>query len=237
MSDTPAPTAVPTDGLGPTASGPAEEKEHRNGRKRLFVGGGVLLGIGALATAAAFTDFALLDLGTGGLGGESNGYNIQVSTGQEPTVGSVARWVEANPDAEAVTIPGSDSLSPGGGPLTVRLPVRNASEKLDSTLSLTLENTTENPSAADRAYTGLLRFSYAEVDDASSAPAQWKPVGSGVLGASGSTSTVKLGDLAPESGRVVVLRISLADGADQEATNAANGGGTAIQARFDGSSR
>ncbi|WP_309132054.1 hypothetical protein [Brevibacterium sp.] len=232
-------TQSPQEGL-PDSVGGAEldpDQQPRKGKRRLLIGAGSLLGIGALVTAAAFTDYALLDFGAKGFGGDQNAYNIQVSTGQEATVASVKQWVEANPNAEPLEIAGADALSPGGEALQVNIPVLNASERLDSTLSLTLENTTANPSKADSAYANLLRFEYAAVPDASSAPGHWKQIPTGSFSSAGSTSTVDLGDLKPKSGEVVVLRISLADGADQAATNAANGGGAAVQARIDGSSK
>jgi hypothetical protein len=211
--------------------------DRRRGRRRLLIGAGSLLGIGALITAAAFTDFAFLDFGAKGFGGDRNAYNIQVSNGQEATVSSVSQWIEANPQAAPLDIAGADALSPGGKPLTVNIPVRNDSERLGSSLSLTLENTTESPSTADTAYARLLRFDYAAVPDATSEPSRWTPVPSASFAAPGATSTVDLGDLDSGEGRIVVLRVSLANGADQATTNAANGGHTAVRARIDGSSR
>ncbi len=210
----------------------------RRGKRRAIIAVGALLTAGALVTAAAFTDYALLDLGAGGgFGGADNAYNIQVSTGQENSVGEVGRWVEANPDAEALPIPGADALIPGGDPLIVKVPVRNASKNLDSTLALTLNNVTDGDAPADAAYAALLRFDYGMVDDATTVPADLRPIPAGAFAARGSTATVDLGDLTSGAGRVLVLRVSLANGEDQASTNAANGGGVRVEARLDGTSK
>ena len=216
-------------------------KKQTSGRKRAFIAGGSVLGIAALATAAAFTDWALLDLnGSGGFGGKENAYNIVVSAGQESSVDTVNTWVEANPDAETVApIVGAEALIPGGDPLYVNLPVLNESVSMKSTLSFVLENTTvEDPAnaAENAAYAELMRFEVAQVDDASTLPGSWVTVSPVSFGADGKTPTVTLSNLDPEAGSVIVLKVSLVEGANQEATNAANGGTTSVQARFDGSS-
>lgn len=215
----------------------------KSGRKRAIITGGVLLGAGALITAAAFTDFALLDInGEGGFGGSENAYNITVSTGQEPKVAEVTNWVEANPDAESVApIDGADSLFPGGDPLYVNLPVMNASQTMKSTLDITLELTTAvdaDPAQQlkNEAYAGLMRFQVAQVDDATGVPGSWVTVSDLSFGPNGKTATVNLADLDASAGSIVVLRVALDEGANQGETNAANGGTAAVQARFDGAS-
>lgn len=234
---------------GPEPESPEPEKPRREGKRRLFMGFGIFSLIGALLVAATMLDWAIIDFGdasggkdNGGIGGPDPGkdtaYNIQVSTGQENTAASVENWVEANPIPESMRIPGADRLNPGGRAATVNLPVRNDSDKAGSTLTLKLDNTSEDPNDADKAYAKLLRFDYAEVDDASTTPTGWTPLGKGEFDeVTGSTSIANLGDLEPREGRVVVLRVRLVNGPDADATNAANGGGVGLQARFDGASK
>lgn len=222
----------------------AGTSERRSGRKRAVVAAGALLGVAALATGAAFTDFGLLNINgggaDGGLGGADNRYNIQVSAGQENTVDSVAAWIEANPDAADVApVAGADSLVPGGAPIYVKLPVRNDSPTFSSKLSLAFEDVTgaaatPEQEARNKAYAGLLRVDIAEVDDASAEPAAWTASKLDIK--DGHTAAADLHQLDPKAGKVVVAKVYLLDGADQAATNAANGGTVKLQARFDGSS-
>lgn len=210
----------------------------KNGKKRAIITAGALLGAGALISAAAFTDFALLNLnGEGGFGGADNAYNLVVSNAQEAKVSEVGTWVEANPEAEDVApIEGADSLVPGGAPLYVNLPVKNDSKSMGSTLAISFENITDDASesaeqiAKNVAYAGLISFEVAEVDDASDLTAAvWQPV-------SGFDTAEDLSNLAKQAGKVIVVKVSLDEGSTQEETNAANGGGVEVQARFDGSS-
>lgn len=215
----------------------------KSGRKRAVLAAGALLGIGGLLTAAYFTDYGLLNLngGTGGFGGGDNSYNLQFSAGQEENVASVATWLEANPDAEDVApIPGAEALSPGGDAVYVNLPVLNQSATLDSTLSLTLENTTPvdadaTQAAKNAAYAKLISISIAFVDDASTVPTTWA-VENLAFDATGKTRPYSAANLAATEGKIAVVKIQLLDGATQAETNAANGGQVTIQARFDGHS-
>ncbi|GAA2187513.1 hypothetical protein GCM10009786_12790 [Leucobacter alluvii] len=223
-----APSEAPTEAL----------TERRRGRKRLIIAGGALIGVGALATVAAFTDFGLLNLGgDGGFGGPDNVYNIQVSAGQEDTVGDVASWIEANPDAvDVVPIAGADSLIPGGAPVDVSIPVLNASPTFGSTLEVSIEDTTPVDSdgaqeTRNNAYAALARVSIAQVADASTTPTSWV-----IEDATISAANTALDTLAAEAGVVTVVRVELVEGATQEETNAANGGMVNLQARFDGTS-
>jgi hypothetical protein len=218
-------------------------KRKRTGRKRAIVASGSLLGIAALVTGAALTDYGLLDFnGSGGFGGEGNAYNLKFSTGQEATVASVQNWVEANPEAETVApISGADSLVPGGAPVYINLPVLNDSATFTSSLDLGFENITPGTedagqAARNAAYANLLRVDVAQVDDASAVPTDWRATNVG-FGGEAKTPGVGLHDLAPEDGSVVVARVYLVDGATQDETNAANGGTVNVQARFDGSSK
>lgn len=221
----------------------------KSGRKRAIITGGVLLGAGALVTAAAFTDFALLDLnGDGGFGGVENAYNIQVSTGQENTVPDVSTWVEANPNSEAVApIEGADALIPGGAPIYVNLPVLNDSASMASSLDLVLHNVTatvETPegaaidiAAANEAYAKLIRFQVAQVDDASTVPTDWVTPTGLAFDTNGAVPSVALSDLDPSAGSIIVVKVWLEEGQTQAETNLANGGTVQVQARFDGESK
>ncbi|AQX81070.1 hypothetical protein BWO91_14790 [Plantibacter flavus] len=209
----------------------------RSGKKRAAIATGSLLGVAILASTAAFTDYGILGLGgSGGFGGRANAYNLQVSAGQENTTASVAAWVEANPTAvDVAPIAGADRLVPGGAPVIVKLPFRNESTSLKSTTSVTFVDVNANPSSADAAYAGLLRFDIAEVEDASTIPTTWLVSGLR-LAAGQATVSSALSTLSPGTGRVLVVRAYLVNGATQEATNAANGGSVQIHARFDGQS-
>lgn len=228
----------------PAADASAETPaRRRSGRKRALLAAGSLLGIGVLATSASFTDFGLLDFGGdgGGFGGRDSRYNLQFSTGQEATVDAVSRWVEANPDAENVApIDGAQSLVPGGDALYIRMPVLNESATLDSTLAISFLDVTAADAdgvqaARNAAYAGLVRVSVAAVADATVTPSTW--IATDLQLVDGEIPMVTLPELAPEEGTVVVAKVELVDAADQEATNAANGGTVLLQARFDGESR
>ncbi len=218
--------------------------EERRGRKRAFLALGALLGVGALATSAYFTDSALLDLnGGGGFGSTDNKYNIQVSTGMENTVSNVKTWVEAFPDSAAIAdIPGASNLLPGGS-VVVKIPVLNESKNWKSTLKLSLKNTTPTASTPDQvarnaAYMKLLSVDVAETADASTVPTTWAKTGLTIPAETGSSSTaVDLSTLDPKAGTVLYLKLTLKEGATQAATDAANGGAVAIQAVIDGTSK
>jgi|GEM_PF-2196479 len=234
---TPTTTAALVEGMS------AEAPARRSGRKRALLAAGSLLGIGVLATSASFTDFGLLDFGGdgGGFGGQDSRYNLQFSTGQEATVDAVSSWVEANPDAENVApIDGAQSLVPGGEAVYIRMPVLNESATLDSTLAISFLDVTAADAdgvqaARNTAYAGLVRVSVAAVGDASATPSTWLATDLQLV--DGEIPLVTLPDLAPEEGTVVVAKVELVDAADQDATNAANGGTLLLQARFDGESR
>lgn len=217
----------------------------KSGRKRAIIAGGAILGVAALATTAAFTDFARLNLnGEGGFGGASNSYNLVVSSGQEATVAAVpeANWIEANPDAADIApITGAEALVPGGNSIYVNIPVKNDSNSINSSLALTLENTaaiSDDPTQAakDAAYAGLMTFEVAQVADASTTPTDWVTTTPLSFGANGKTTVLDLNNLSAQAGDVVVVKVTLKDGANAAETNAANGGGVKIEARFDSSS-
>ncbi|MFC4223908.1 hypothetical protein [Lysinibacter cavernae] len=120
------------------------------GRKRVIIAAGALLGIAALATSAAFNDFANLNLGENGIGNDSAGgpdksFNIQVATfdavtGLPVTAPAPANyvWQEADSVAgEDVPIPGADTLVPGGT-VTTNIPYRNWSSSFKAAVTLDL---------------------------------------------------------------------------------------------------
>lgn len=227
----------------------AHEDDDRRGRKRALITLGALLGVGALATSAYFTDTALLDLnGSGGFGSVDNKYNIQVSTGMENTVATVKEWVEASPSSAFITaIPGASNLLPGGS-VVVKIPVRNESKNWKSTLKLSLKNTTPAASASEKgitpeqaarnaAYMSLLSVDVAQTADASTAPTTWVTTGLQIPTDTGkSSSHVDLSTLEPAAGTVLYLKLTLKEGKTQAETDAANGGAVAIQAVIDGTS-
>lgn len=223
------------------------EQRRKRSKKRAILATGSLLVAGSLLTAAAMSDWALLDLfGAGGAGGQK--FDIQVSKQQENSLEEVSTWVQANPQAETLEIPEAEGLVPGGKARYIRIPVKNVTESVDATVKLTLENTTQG-NATDAAYAGLMRFDYTVVDDAQSLPPALPdsidsvpagftqvPQGSFTDTDGGKTTQVNLGRFPADGGHVLVLRVQLQNGADQEATDAANGGRAVVQARLDAES-
>ncbi|AUG30985.1 MULTISPECIES: hypothetical protein [Microbacterium] len=113
------------------------------GRKRLLIAGGALLGAASLVTAAAFTDFANLNLGNGtddsGIGG-NNRFNIQV-VGTDADGNPVAgTWQEADTEAGVnINVPGSQLITPGDT-ISVAIPFRNESPALSADISFSLQD-------------------------------------------------------------------------------------------------
>ncbi|TXK18543.1 hypothetical protein [Homoserinibacter sp. GY 40078] len=212
----------------------------RTGRKRAVLAAGALLGVGGLLTAATWMDYGLLNLnGSGGFGGSETAFDLAFSSGQENTIADVANWSDANPTAEdIVPLAGADALVPGGAPVYVRIPVKNASEKLDADAAwITLENATAADSdpaqkAKNDAYAKLIRFSVAETDDALAAGGL--SYGSDLSFSGTKTSKHNLTPLAAGEGNVIVVKVWLDAGATQADADAANGGGVSVQARIDG---
>ncbi|UBH06425.1 hypothetical protein K8P10_001936 [Leucobacter sp. Psy1] len=232
---------------GSTEPVDALQTRRRKSKKRAMLATGSLLVAGALFTAASMSDFAILDLfGAGGAGGEK--FDIQVSKQQENKLEEVKTWVQANPQAETLEIPDAAGLVPGGKARYIRIPVKNVTESVDANIKLTFQNTTDG-SAADAAYADLMRFDYTIVDDATELPAALPgsvdsvpsgftrvPKGNFANTKGGETSQVNLGSFPADGGHVLVVRVQLENGADQDATNAANGGRAVVQARLDASS-
>lgn len=232
---------------GSTEPVDALQTRRRKSKKRAMLATGSLLVAGALFTAASMSDFAILDLfGAGGAGGEK--FDIQVSKQQENKLEEVKTWVQANPQAETLEIPEAAGLVPGGKARYIRIPVKNVTKGVDANIKLTFQNTTSG-SDTDAAYAGLMRFDYAVVDDASGLPATLPgsvdsaptgftqvPKGSFANTNGGTTTQVDLGSFPADGGHVLVVRVQLENGANQAATDAANGGKAVVQARLDASS-
>ncbi|MHA3684879.1 hypothetical protein ACXR2W_11565 [Leucobacter sp. HY1908] len=118
-------------------------KSATSGRKRIILASGGLLVVAGLATAAAFTDFANLNLGSGtddsGIGG-NNRFNIQVVK-TDPLGNPVpGAWQEANtPEGVSINIPGADTITPGDT-ISVDIPFRNESPVLSADIDFKLQD-------------------------------------------------------------------------------------------------
>ncbi|QTX03497.1 hypothetical protein [Agromyces archimandritae] len=198
------------------------------GKKRILLAGGAVLAAGALATAAAFTDFANLNLGTGadgsGIGGD-NRFNIQVVGTDAEGNPEPGTWQEAN-TAEGVDIlvPGADTITPGDT-VSVEIPFRNESPKLSADIAFSIQEITGKTSGAGirdaLRYTVLLDGE--DVD----------PAGAHTLA---STQSLDLGQFATGEQGVIELEISLPDQGSAAANNALNGQTAYVQAHFDATS-
>ncbi|GMA29085.1 hypothetical protein [Arenivirga flava] len=113
------------------------------GRKRAVLAGGTVLVAVGLATAAAFTDFATLNLGGGtaggGIGGDTR-FNMQVVGTDADGVPVPGTWQEAS-GAEGVDIvvPGADLITPGDT-VRVSIPFRNESPALSADIAFSLQD-------------------------------------------------------------------------------------------------
>ncbi len=138
-----------------------------SGRKRLYVAVGSTLAIGALVTAAAFTDYANINLGGaqgGGIGSADNAFVLHVAkTGddglpvdREDLENDEDFWVSANTDEGArYTLAGAENLVPGQT-LNVSIPVRNSSDPFSAELVLSFVDKAEV--TADSTLRDALRF-------------------------------------------------------------------------------
>ncbi|MEB4616643.1 hypothetical protein [Leucobacter sp. M11] len=145
------PAAVP-EALG----NPAEDSAPaRTGRKRLVLAGGAILLVAVLATAAAFTDFARLNLGTGAEGsgvGNPDRFDIAVvlpdQTVEQADSAAGYDWA----------VPGAELLVPGGSVQTT-IPVFNNTPSTVADLDVSIELLNEDGSVTDRPnITRFLRF-------------------------------------------------------------------------------
>lgn len=197
-----------------------------SGRKRMVAALGALLGITGLVTAAAFTDFANLNLGNGtddsGIGG-NNRFNIQVvgtdATGN-PQPGT---WQEANTATGVnINVPGADTITPGDS-VSVAIPFRNESPALSAAVTFSLQDrpghTSDPDIAAALRYTILLDGT-ALVTDVNQA----------------SVADLDLGTYAVGDQGTLAVTITLPDQGTEAANNALQGQLSYAQAHFDATS-
>lgn len=211
------------------------EPRRRSSRKRAFLALGAVVAVGAGITAAAFTDFANLNLGANGIGADQ--YNIQVVDTDPVTGAQIAgSWQEADtPEGAPIELVGAQTLFPGSAPISVDIPVRNASTTLDSTLTLTLAQLPDaGANVTDPDYLSSLRFSYAQAATSIDAA----PV-SGVDLTFAELNAVDLNGLAANEESSVTITVRLLDQAESGAAfddNSLNGSKAFIQAQFNGTS-
>lgn len=211
------------------------QPRRRSSRKRAFLALGAVVAVGAGITAAAFTDFANLNLGANGIGADQ--YNIQV-VDTDPVTGAQipGTWQEANTVAGApIELVGAQTLYPGSAAISVDIPVRNASASLGSTLTLSLAQLPDaGADVTDPNYLSSLRFSYSQ-------PAT--SVGTTAVAGTDLTfaelNAVALNGLAAGEESSVTITVRLLDQAESGATfddNSLNGSKAFIQAQFNGTS-
>lgn len=139
-----------------------QTKPRTTGRKRLIIAAGVLLGLGALTTAAYFTDFANINLNGAADGSGIGGNNdFSISVGKTDTDGVLVTpraWVPANTSTGIdYTIDGADALYPGGPSASVVIPVKNTSTSLASIVKLKIQDQ-PGPPASDVDMQNALRY-------------------------------------------------------------------------------
>ncbi|MCA4134030.1 hypothetical protein [Arthrobacter sp. M4] len=197
-----------------------------SGRKRALLTGGSLLGVTALLTAAAFTDFANLNLGNGttdsGVGG-NNRFNIQVvgtDTAGLPVAGT---WQEANTAAGVnIKVPGADLITPGDT-VSVEIPFRNESPALSAAINFSLQDRAGFTSSP--ALSSALRYTVT-LDGAAIAT---NVPQSGV-------SALNLGTFVAGKEGKLGVSITLPDQGSASANNALQGQISYVQAHFDATS-
>ena len=213
----------------------APQKRGMSKRTRAVVGLGAVVAIAAGVTAAAFTDFANLNLGANGIGADQ--YNIQV-VDTDPTTGAQipGSWQEANTPAGApIELVGANTIFPGSTPISVDIPVRNASATLNSTLSLGLVQLPDaGANVTDPDYLSSLRFTV-------TMPAT--SLGATPISVTDQTfaelSTLALNGLAAGEESSVTIEVRLLTQAESGSTftdNDLNGMKAFIQAQFNGTS-
>lgn len=204
-------------------------------RVRAFLALGAVVAVAAGVTAAAFTDFANLNLGTNGIG--TGVYNIQV-VDTDPVTGAQipGQWQEADSIAGApIEIVGADTIFPGSAPISVAIPVRNASTALNSTLTLTLAQLPDaGADVTDPNYLSSLRFSYDQPATSLSPTAI-----SGTDLTFTQLNAITLNSLAAGEESSVTITVRLLTQAESGAVfddNSLNGSKAFVQAQFNGSS-
>jgi hypothetical protein len=213
----------------------APQRREKSRRTRAVIGLGAVVAIAAGVTAAAFTDFANLNLGANGIGADQ--YNIQV-VDTDPVTGAQipGSWQEADTAAGApIELVGANTLFPGSTPISVDIPVRNASATLNSTLSLGLVQLPDNaPAITDPDYLSSLRFTITQ-------PAT--SLGATPISATDQTfaqlSTLALNGLAAGEESSVTIEVRLLTQAESGSSftdNDLNGAKAYLQAQFNGTS-
>lgn len=181
----------------------SETINKKTGRKRIYVAGGALLAVAALATTAAFNDFANLNIGNGtddsGIGG-NNRFNIQVVATDAVGAPIAGQWQEADTaDGVNIAVPGADTLTPGDT-ISVDIPFRNESPKLSAEIDLSLNDRAGK--ASDPEMANALRYSVV-VDGVSllnnGTQAQFNALDAGTF-AAGTESSVRLSISLPDQG-------------------------------------
>ena len=205
-------------------------------RERALFGLGAVVAVAVAITAAAFTDFANLNLGAGGIGSAGQ-FNIQV-VDTDPVTGAQipGQWQEANTAAGApIELVGAQALYPGSAPITVSIPVRNDSTGFGSTLALSLAQLPDaGANVTDPNYLSSLRFSYSQAATTLS-PA---PV-SGTDLTFAELNAITLNELAAGEESSVTITVRLLTQAESGAAfddNSLNGRQAFLQAQFNGSS-
>ncbi|KXC06627.1 MULTISPECIES: hypothetical protein [Microbacterium] len=196
------------------------------GTKRLVVAGGSLLAVAGLITAAAFTDYANLNLGNGtddGIGGENARFNIQVVGTDDAGVPVPGTWQEANtPEGVNIAVPGADLITPGDT-ISVDIPFRNESPALSADIAFSLQ---DRPGyVSDAQIAEALRYSVlvdgvAIVTDATQAV----------------VADLDLGLYTSGQDGVLTVSITLPDQGSNDANNALQGQISYVQAHFDAAS-
>lgn len=196
------------------------------GRTRLFIAGGSLLAVAALATAAAFTDFANLNLGSGtddsGIGG-NNRFNIQVVGTDASGTPVPGTWQEADTaEGVSIAVPGADLIAPGDT-VSVDIPFRNESPALGAAITFGLQ---DRPGyTSDPAMAAALRYTV-ELDGTAV-----------VTGATqAAVADLDLGEYAAGDAAELTVSITLPDQGSAAANNALQGAVTYVQAHLDAQS-
>lgn len=212
-------------------------------RTRLVLSIGAVAGVGALVTAATFTDFANLNLGNGtdGSGIGAGTFNMQVVGTNSAGVPVAGTWQEANlPEGVDVAIPGADTITPGET-IEVTLPYRNASTKLGADIDLWLNEVPGQTSSPD--FLAALRFTILDGTGAVLADG----VTFDALDAGDAASRISLTDaltdaaLAPGDEDEITVRVALLDydadngsgDADGLSNDILNGGVAYVQLHWD----
>ncbi|MBL3700212.1 hypothetical protein [Leucobacter luti] len=197
-------------------------KNRLAGRKRVVIAGGSLLAVALLATAAAFTDYANLNLGNGtddtGIGGD-NRFNIQVVGTDTSGVPVPGTWQEANTvEGVNIAVPGASSITPGDT-VSVDIPFRNESPLLSADIGFKLQ---DRPGyTSDPEIRNVLRYTVAL---------------NGTTVASNQTqdqvNALNLGTYLAGAESTLGLSVSLPDQGSEAANNALQGKTSYVQAHF-----